>query len=262
MPCGTITRRIFWQIVMKYKALMIDVDGTLVPNQIDALPSEKVMDAVKKASTKIHVGIATGRPLHKTTYLLDHLSLSGPCILDGGIQIVDAKTRNILKETRINRHDIQPVLDAAKKLHIAMEVVEEERDITYYEGYSLNNTLALFTQAVDEKLADAFIESIRDIPTLAVHKTSSWVDNRMHVSVNHVSATKQHGILEIAKLLGIKTEEIIGIGDHYNDFPLLMACGLKVAMGNAVEDLKAIADYVAPTVDEDGVADVIKKFVL
>jgi len=41
-----------------------------------------------------------------------------------------------------------------------------------------------------------------------------------------------------------------------------MACGLKVAMGNATEDLKEIADYIAPTVDEDGVADVIEKFVL
>ncbi|HXS15232.1 MAG TPA: HAD hydrolase family protein, partial [Candidatus Saccharimonadales bacterium] len=60
----------------------------------------------------------------------------------------------------------------------------------------------------------------------------------------------------------ISTEEIIGIGDGHNDFPLLMACGLKVAMGNAVDDLKAIADYIAPSVDEDGVADVIEKFIL
>lgn len=41
-----------------------------------------------------------------------------------------------------------------------------------------------------------------------------------------------------------------------------MACGLKVAMGNAVQDLKEIADYIAPSVDEDGIADVIEKFVL
>ena len=63
-------------------------------------------------------------------------------------------------------------------------------------------------------------------------------------------------------MLNIKTDEIIGIGDGYNDFPLLMACGLKVAMGNAVEELKAIADYIAPSVEEDGVVDVINKFVV
>lgn len=75
-------------------------------------------------------------------------------------------------------------------------------------------------------------------------------------------AIKQHGILEVAEMLGISTHEIIGVGDGYNDFPLLMACGLKVAMGNAVSDLKEIADYIAPTVEEDGVADVIEEFVL
>ena len=41
-----------------------------------------------------------------------------------------------------------------------------------------------------------------------------------------------------------------------------MACGLKVAMGNAIPELKEIADYVAPSVDDDGVADVIEKFIL
>ena len=41
-----------------------------------------------------------------------------------------------------------------------------------------------------------------------------------------------------------------------------MACGLKIAMGDSVEDLKVIADYVAPTVEEDGLADVIEKFIL
>jgi len=84
----------------------------------------------------------------------------------------------------------------------------------------------------------------------------------MDIDVTHAEATKMHGILEVAKLLNIDTKEIIGVGDGYNDFPLLMACGLKVAMGNAVDDLKAIADYVAPTVDEDGLADVIEKYVL
>ncbi len=60
----------------------------------------------------------------------------------------------------------------------------------------------------------------------------------------------------------ILRNEIIGVGDSYNDFPLLMACGLKVAMGNAAPELKEIADYIAPTVEEDGVVDVIKRFVL
>ena len=55
---------------------------------------------------------------------------------------------------------------------------------------------------------------------------------------------------------------MIAIGDGPNDFPMLMAAGFKVAMGNASDDLKAIADYIAPTVEKDGVVDVIEKFIL
>ena len=56
--------------------------------------------------------------------------------------------------------------------------------------------------------------------------------------------------------------DTIGIGDGNNDKPWLLMCGLKVTMGNAVPELKAIADYIAPGVENDGVADVIEKFVL
>ena len=84
----------------------------------------------------------------------------------------------------------------------------------------------------------------------------------MSLDIASSSASKLHGIMEVAKILNIRTEEIIGVGDGYNDFPLLMACGLKIAMGNAVPELKAIADFIAPTVQDDGVATIIEKFVL
>ncbi|HSW88565.1 MAG TPA: HAD-IIB family hydrolase [Candidatus Saccharimonadales bacterium] len=247
----------------KYKALMLDVDGTLVINHPDALPSQKVIHAIERASKQVHVGVATGRPLFMVHKLLDHLSLSGPCIIDGGIRIIDAKSRKTLRQQNINTEDILPVITIAKKLGIEVDLGEEDKDVTFYEGYSLHKVMGLLTKPIDESLADIFTEQLlTHIPTISAYKTSSYTPNKVHVGISHASATKQHGILEVAQILGIETSEIIGVGDNHNDFPLLMACGLKVAMGNAVEDLKAIADYVAPTVEEDGVADVIEKFIL
>lgn len=247
---------------MKYKALMLDVDGTLVINHRDGLPTERVRKAIEKAKRVMHVGVATGRPLRQVDHLLSLLQLSGPCIINGSTQIVDAGTKKILKQTHILATDIFPVLAITKKLQIAVYIVEQDDDIEYYEGYHIRNPYGLFTFPIDESLADRFIDEISHIPTIGARKTSSWKPYHVHVEVNHVLATKQQGILEIAKILGISTDEIIGVGDHYNDFPLLTACGLKVAMGNAVDDLKAIADYIAPSVEDDGVADVIEKFVL
>ena len=91
---------------------------------------------------------------------------------------------------------------------------------------------------------------------------ASFQKDFMAIEVSNADATKLHGIVEVAELFGIQTHEMIGVGNGYNDFPLLMACGLKIAMGNAVPELKAIADFIAPSVEDDGVATVIEKFIL
>lgn len=246
----------------QYKALMLDVDGTLMQNQKDGLPSARVREAIQKAKNSIHVGVATGRPLHQVRYLLDYLSLTGPCIINGGIQVYDATSKKIVRQQVIDPLDIPSVVSIAQEMSVPLLLAKEEQDEAYYVGHPLTDVFGLFSNAIDEALADRFIDRLKDIPTITAHKTSSWEPNSVHVGINHPLATKQHGILETAQILGIETEDIIGVGDHYNDFPLLMACGLKIAMGNAVEDLKAIADYVAPTVDDDGVAHVIEKFIL
>ncbi|PIR59406.1 MAG: hypothetical protein COU69_00200 [Candidatus Pacebacteria bacterium CG10_big_fil_rev_8_21_14_0_10_56_10] len=69
--------------------------------------------------------------------------------------------------------------------------------------------------------------------------------------------TKHLAALRLAQLLGLEPDQIVGIGDNHNDYPLLTACGYKVAMGNAPDELKEISDWVAPPYWEDGVAEAI-----
>jgi hydroxymethylpyrimidine pyrophosphatase-like HAD family hydrolase len=84
----------------------------------------------------------------------------------------------------------------------------------------------------------------------------------MDIYITHSEATKYYAAHELARILGIDTSEMIGVGDARNDAPLLNVCGLKIAMGNADNKLKSIAHYIAPSVDEDGVAHVVEKFIL
>uniref|UniRef100_UPI000B197650 HAD hydrolase family protein n=1 Tax=Paenibacillus dakarensis TaxID=1527293 RepID=UPI000B197650 len=73
--------------------------------------------------------------------------------------------------------------------------------------------------------------------------------------------TKESGMLEVCNMLGIPMSEVIAMGDSENDVKLLKAAGLGVAMGNAGEHIKSIADVVTATNNEDGVAQAIKKYV-
>ncbi|HSW88566.1 MAG TPA: HAD-IIB family hydrolase [Candidatus Saccharimonadales bacterium] len=246
---------------MKYKALLLDVDGTLVINHEKAIPSQRVIEALTKVKDIIHIGLATNRSYHLLSGIFEDLPFLGPCIINGATQIIDPKNKKILWERKIGTAEVSHILAIADKLSIGMNLQGEERSVLYSGKNSQDKILGLYTQPLSPSDVEKFTKAISDISTISIHKTSSWEKDKMHVSINHLNASKQYAVYELAKILNITQEEIIGVGDHYNDFPLLMACGLKVAMGNAVEDLKAIADYVAPTVEEDGVVDVIEKFI-
>jgi len=246
----------------RYKAIICDIDGTLIANQESALLSEKVINAVKTASRKIHFGVATARPYFLAKIIAEHLQLSGPSIIHGGAQIMDLTTGKILKEQKIAAQDILKAYAIAQKLNLRFLIDEETETIDMPKNWRPHDLLGAVCLSLDPKKADLLVDNWSRIQTISVHKIPSWEKGKVDVDISHTSVSKQYAILEVAEILGIKTDEIIAVGDGYNDFPLLMACGLKVAMGNAVPELKTIADYIAPSVEEDGIVDVIEKFIL
>ena len=76
------------------------------------------------------------------------------------------------------------------------------------------------------------------------------------------SVSKGDSLRNVADYMDIDLEQIMAIGDSFNDLPVFEVAGLSVAMGNAPEDLKQLADWVAPPVEKDGVAVAIEKFIL
>ncbi len=250
----------------KYKALMLDLDGTTIPSSKDGRPSKKVIEAIEKAKRKLHVGVVTGRPYHVAEHIIAELGLTGPSITTGGAEVRDAATGAVLWSKKISDETTKSILRLSKLKDLPILVI----DNSYYKYQKLfdpkhlpKETLQISIPDLSLSIVDHIIKDLNQFADIAVLKAGSWKsDNTVWLSVTHGEATKQHGILEVAEILGINTHEIIGVGDGDNDFPLLMACGLRVAMGNAVESLKDIADYIAPPVFEDGVVDVINKFVL
>lgn len=82
------------------------------------------------------------------------------------------------------------------------------------------------------------------------------------VEVFTQGVSKRLGLEMIAARLDVNQEEIMAIGDHFNDLEMIAWAGIGVAMGNAIEEAQEIADYVTASVDEDGVAQAIARFIL
>lgn len=247
---------------MKYKALFLDLDGTTIPNKPDGMPSKRVSSAIHKAKPYIHVCIATSRPLFIAKPILDHLDISGLCVVNDATQIYNPSKKKFLQTYYLDNAIIPDIVSIVKNntLSPVFNTGDNERIVNIEKRN--NKICGVFVNTMPSHVADKLTKELSIFPNIAIHRMPSWTKGEICISVTHSSATKLHGVTTIAEMLHIYPKEMIGVGDGYNDFPLLMACGLKIAMGNAVPELKAIADFIAPSVDEDGVATVIEKFIL
>lgn len=247
---------------MKYKAIFLDLDGTTIPYAIDSLPSVRVSNAIHLAKNKIHVCLATGRPLYKAKYIIDHLELSGLCVASGGTQIYDPVTKKIIKEITLSKDALHQIISVGKQYPFEFGIFNGYENLSIEKVTDKDVVLGVYFPDVPPANVDELEHKLKLIPYVSVHKMPSWNKEYVALDVVDIHATKLHGIMTVQKILHIKKNEIIGVGDSYNDFPLLMASGLKIAMGNAIDELKSIADFIAPSVDDDGVAVVIEKFIL
>ncbi len=247
---------------MKYKAIIMDLDGTCVPNALDAVPTAGVQGAIALAREKIPVCVATGRPLSIAKRVIRELGITDYSATSDATVIYHPKTDTVVRSFPLLPDTAEAVKNHLIKKNMQFMVGEEQSEYVY-QGQTLPNpTLSLAVPELTNDHADSLVQSLTHIPNISVMKVKSFIPDRVWVTITHAEATKLHGVMAITELLGIDPQEVIGIGDGYNDYPLLSACGLKVAMGNAVPELKAIADVIAPAVDEDGVAMIIHKYIL
>ncbi len=251
---------------MQYKAIISDIDGTLAPVALKSLPSPYVKEIIRKVIKKgFFFSVATGKPFLLVEDLINDLNLKSPIIIDNGAAIYDPVSKQTVADFVIDRSESKKLLKFIRQN--SKEYSVSCRKNNYHNCLDLpigDEVRKFIILDLPLKKVDNIINQLQTkFKNLHIIKTSSDLGEQYNaIYISSYEATKQHAVAKLAKLLNISTTEIIGIGDHYNDFPLLMACGFKVAMGNAVPELKAIADYIGPTVENDGLAHILNKFVL
>ena len=181
--------------MQRYKALICDVDGTLIPLKRDGMPSEAVTAAVQQASKRIHVGVATSRPYHIIHHIVSHLHLHGPSIIHGGAQIVDLAERKVYREHPITKTEIQQIYSITKALGHQVYADNPQDsyivdDTSTFDSPILGSVVLSLTPAQ----ADELSRELSTIPTISVHKIPSWKPGTIDVSMGATLATKQHGI--------------------------------------------------------------------
>lgn len=278
----------------KYKMLVTDMDYTLLNKEKKV--SERNREAVIKAIEKgVHMVVATGRIYTSARVYAKLLGLSTPIIASNGAIIREAAFNNpedtertIFKDT-LNKETVNDMIRLSHKYGLFCHFFTED---TIYSEKLVNVSLrytewnkylgeedqvkikvvedadrALVKDNVEVLKAvvvDSDSEKIRRlrdsiIETGIVSVSQSMKDN---LEVMNKGVTKGSAVKRLAQMYGIGREEIIAIGDNENDMSMIQYAGMGIAMGNAEESLKNVADYITGDYQEDGVAEAIERFIL
>lgn len=243
-----------------YKAFMIDLDGTMIGRNESI--SSRVADAVIGLSSKLSISIATGREPKDVLRFSRQLGLTLPQISDNGALILDPTTGNEVWSAPLGpRHakHIITTLISQDVFFLATHpggTITEIKELTHWE---MTRVSAL---DMAEPHADTLVADFDAHPELHVVKVFLPYNGLWAVDFTRSGITKATAIYWLGQILGISPANMIAAGDSYNDLPMLKACGLRIVMGDAPDELKAIADYVAPSVDDDGLAVAIEEFIM
>ncbi len=276
---------------MHYKLICIDMDGTLFNSSKEI--SQRNKEAIRKAQEAgIKVVIASGRMYNFAVHHMDFLGITTPVITANGAYVKERENDKVIYKKTLGSQNALESLRVFEKYNVSPNFFSPDsiiakkgsRLLGIYEkaneSLSEDTRIKIYSVDKDEDWERLLIEHDMDIlKWIAVEEdlnkleklkkelsaiegielTSSGFNN---VEANSKGVSKGRAVEIIASLYSISREEIICIGDSDNDISMIEFAGLGVAMANGKDNVKALADYVTDSNDEDGVAKVIEKFAL
>ncbi len=253
------------------KYLFFDIDGTLVSFNTHKIPQSTVDALTQAKANGLKVYISTGRPLLFINNLsqIEHL-IDGYITTTGALCVVGQTNFNC---HRISDDSVRKILDGANRLHKAAIVVgtdhigvvneSEELAEQFKKGLNLDFDFAPMSIVMQEPILQISVFFNAEEENSVMEGMTDCVCSRWHpafTDITNVSADKGKALLAMAEHEHMSIDETMAFGDGGNDISIIKQAGIGVAMGNANEEVKAVADYVTTSVDDDGVSNALAHF--
>jgi hypothetical protein len=260
---------------LPYRLVATDLDGTLLREDNTVSRRSRAALAAVTAAGTAHI-IVTGRSVPWTRHVLDDLGYQGLAVCGQGAQVYDAGSGRLLTSVTLDRKlaatalakieaEVGPVAVAASRDGLGGEVLVGEGYVYHPElpVIHIRGTDELWAEPInkfyiqhreldDDALADAARAVVGDMVGVVMA-------GRGIVELLPLGLTKATGLSLAARRLGVTAAQTIAFGDMPNDVPMFRWAGHSVAMANAHPDLKAVADEITLSNDEDGIAVVLER---
>ena len=251
------------------KVVFFDIDGTILSHTTKSI-SCSTLDSIKKLQEKgILVVCASGRSLMEIKRLeVNNIPFDSYILLNG--QLCLDKNRKKLFGCPIEGHEKELMLELFNNKKIPLQIVEQDCTYINYTNDVVNNAQAELSSPVllvgeysgnDIYMFTTFLnEEQINQEDFGNCRVTRWHEYGVDI-VSSVGG-KVNGIKKYLEMFNISLEETMAIGDGDNDIEMLKYVNIGIAMGNAEDEVKKIADYVTDDIDDDGVYKALKHFEL
>lgn len=245
------------------KIVFFDIDGTLLDHE-KKLPTTTKMAINEIQKKGIHVAIATGRGPFMFEELRNELGINSYVSFNGQYVVFENEViyknplnkivlRKINEYTKMNKHplvflnefEMRASVENNPFIHESISTLQFEHppyDPLFFEGREIYQALLFCTEVEEEMYRTDYKEDFQFI---------RWHPVSMDIIPN--GGSKAKGIKKMLEKLSIPKDQVYAFGDGLNDIEMLSYVGTGVAMGNAVNVIKEVADIVTKDVDKDGV---------
>lgn len=262
------------------KLLAIDLDGTVFNSK--GIISKKNKQMIRKLeSLGVQIVIATGRGLQSATNVMNEIGIKGHIVGLNGASISQVEERKVLNMSEIPYSLINTVMAIGdhSEINIYLNSVDSTylilRDSKLYRYFGINKEFIIINvdnvkaMEIEDITISKILFSSKNSKLLAkCYKNLSGLNlevvypDTFCIEITLKGINKASGLMFLSQHLKIPAQDMIAIGDSENDLSMIKYVGHGIAMGNAMDSVKKVADEIIKTNDEDGVAEAIEKFIL
>ncbi len=255
-----------------YKLIAVDIDDTLVnPDRVLTEPTKKAL--IKAQEDGVKFVLCSGRPTAGMLALADELRMSefgGYIIAYNGANITDAATGEKIYENNLSVAQIHKLYDLSQEYGVGIQTYTDTHVIAekFFKYTAVECEIAgipfkqleNFKEEVNKPVVKAIMveepEILKSVEKQITKQTVGMYDTfskPFFFEFMNNGVDKGASLKYLCEKLGIKSSEVIAFGDSHNDIPMLEYAGKGIAMGNSVNEIKEIADFVTKTNNEDGI---------
>lgn len=269
--------------MQKYKILVLDLDGTLT-NSKKEVSEENKKTLIEAQKNGVKIVLASGRPTYGIVPIAQELGIEnyGGYILSfNGGTIINWETKETVYESVLPNHVVPGLYSEAKDHGFTIlsykddHIITENKEDKYVGVEAHLNKMAVkevpcFLSAVPRSLPKCLIVGNQEELAILEKKMQTKYGEEMSIyrsepfflELMPQNIDKAQSLQRLLDHLSLTKEEMIACGDGYNDLTMVEFAGLGVAMANAQDAVKNVSNYITLSNDEDGIAHVVKKFIL